>query len=250
MRGAGQSRPVNVTIVVPCYNEEKRLDATLFRSFDTAVRFLFVDDGSRDNTRQLLSQLVEGRPNLRAMSLEKNSGKAEAVRRGLLDAMSEGAEIVGFWDADLATPLSEIPRFLEIFHEKSDVDLVFGSRVKLMGRDIQRRAIRHYLGRIAATAISNVLDLAIYDTQCGAKMFRVDDDARAVFAEPFSTRWIFDVEILARYIVRARERGETILDRVYELPLMHWRDVAGSNVRASDFGRAGRDLWKIKRRYF
>jgi hypothetical protein len=158
-----------------------------------------------------------------------------------------GAEITGFWDADLATPLFELPAFLEIFEQRPEIAMVFGARVRLLGREISRHASRHYLGRFGATLISQTLGLAVYDTQCGAKLFRAGDALRDVFAQPFLSRWIFDVEILARFV---RMQGRDAVAReVYEYPVRVWHDVKGSKVKSTDFIRALRDLWKIRRAY-
>ena len=114
-----------------------------------------------------------------------------------------------------------------------------GSRVKLLGRKIDRRRSRHYLGRIFATAVSTVLGLDVYDTQCGAKLFRVTPFIRALFEHPFLSRWIFDVEIIARLIQAKRGKNLPQADRViYEFPLMEWRDVQGSKLGYGDFVRA------------
>ena len=91
---------------------------------------------------------------------------------------------------------------------------------------------------------------AVFDTQCGAKLFRVSEDTAALFAEPFCSRWIFDVELFARMIVRSRNTGPSLSGRVYELPLEKWQDVAGSNVRSSDFAKAAFELAEIYWRYF
>jgi glycosyltransferase involved in cell wall biosynthesis len=235
---------VRVTVVVPCYNEEKRLDVAAFRGFSdfNGADFLFVNDGSTDGTLDLLRS-----SNLNVLDLEHNSGKAEAVRRGIVQAMADGADVVGFWDADLATPLDEIPAFLDIFASRPNIEMVLGARVRLLGRDIQRHASRHYFGRVGATLISQTLGLAVYDTQCGAKLFRVNDTMRAIFATPFLSRWIFDVEILARFL-QLRGRSD-VVHAIYELPIKTWHDVAGSKVKSRDFVRALRDLSKIRRAY-
>ena len=234
-------------LVVPCYNEEKRLDVDAFRAYRGA-EFLFVNDGSRDGTLRVLNSLRDSDPQRFAvLDLERNSGKAEAVRRGILAAMERGAELTGFWDADLATPLSELPLFLEVFAQRPEIAMVFGARVRLLGREISRHASRHYLGRFGATLISQTLGLAVYDTQCGAKLFRAGDALRGVFARPFLSRWIFDVEILARFV---RMQGRDAVAReVYEYPVRTWHDVKGSKVKSTDFVRALRDLWKIRRAY-
>ena len=245
---------MNLTVVVPCFNEEKRLPVEAFRSFVAAhegVRFLFVDDGSRDGTLALLQRLVAELGDSRAgvLALPHNSGKGEAVRQGMKHAADQGAELIAFWDADLATPLAEVDRFVARFEERPELLLVMGSRVKLLGRDVQRRAVRHYLGRVAATAISILLDLAVYDTQCGAKMFRNGPVLRSMLEDPFVSRWLFDVELLARLRREASTAEIRVEDVVVELPLMIWRDVAGSNVKSSDFARAAADLYRIARRY-
>ena len=231
---------MQVTVVIPCYNEAKRLDVAAFRDFSRAS-FLFVNDGSTDGTLELLRSA-----NFDVLNLERNSGKAEAVRQGLMKAM-ETADIVGFWDADLATPLDEIGSFIDILAARPVTEMVLGARVRLLGRDIQRHASRHYFGRVGATLISQTLGLAVYDTQCGAKLFRVNDTMREIFAKPFLSRWIFDVEIIARFL-ELRGRAE-VVKAIYELPIKTWHDVAGSKVKGRDFIRALRDLRKIKQAY-
>jgi glycosyltransferase involved in cell wall biosynthesis len=240
-----------VEIVVPCYNEEHRLDAAAFAGYRLGghdLTFLFANDGSTDGTVRLLDELVASDPSrFRVLHLERNGGKAEAVRRGILASLDSGADYVGFWDADLATPLIELPGFTEILDARPEIEMVFGARVRLLGREISRRPSRHYVGRVGATLISSSLGLAIYDTQCGAKLFRASDDLRALFTTPFLSRWIFDVEIVARFVQRAgRER---VAKSIYELPILHWRDIGGSKVKSRDFVRALRDLWKIHRAY-
>ncbi len=240
-----------LTLVVPCYNEERRLDVEAFRGVSVDghdVNFLFVNDGSGDGTLGILESLRDSDPKRFAvLNLERNSGKAEAVRRGFIDAMQQPADYIGFWDADLATPLSELPGFLQIVAARPAIQIVMGARVRLLGREISRRPARHYFGRVGATLISSSLGLAVYDTQCGAKLFRANDTLRDVFARPFLSRWIFDVEIIARYIERLGH--DTVAGAIYELPVMRWHDVTGSKVKSHDFLRALHDLWKIRRAY-
>lgn len=240
-----------LTLVVPCYNEERRLDVEAFRGVSIdghEVDFLFVNDGSSDGTLALLESLRDSDPNRFAvLNLERNSGKAEAVRRGVVAAMTKPIDYAGFWDADLATPLSELPSFLEILESRPAIEIVMGARVRLLGREISRRPSRHYVGRVGATLISSSLGLAVYDTQCGAKLFRVNETLRDVFARPFLSRWIFDVEIIARYVERLGR--DAAAAAIYELPVMRWHDVTGSKVKSHDFLRALHDLWKIRRAY-
>ena len=246
----------HTTIVVPCYNEAARFDFAAFRRFldsplSSGARLLLVDDGSGDDTLAMLQALAAERPDqVGVLVLERNQGKAEAVRRGMLEAMHHGT-FVGFWDADLATPLEAIPAFLAILDSEPEVQWVFGARVGLLGRHIQRRMRRHYSGRAFATCVSLVLDLPVYDTQCGAKLFRIDPALHAVLERPFRSRWIFDVEMIARLKVFIAGNAPPLAQRIYELPLMRWTDVAGSKVRGRDFVRAVRELaaiwWWLRR---
>jgi dolichyl-phosphate beta-glucosyltransferase len=162
--------------------------------------------------------------------------------------LDRGAEYVGFWDADLATPLEAIPQFMEVFRTRPGIDMVFGSRVKLLGRNVRRRAVRHYLGRVFATVVSVILQLPVYDTQCGAKIFRVNQETRSLTADRFLSRWVFDVEILARFINRLGSPG-LAAERIYEYPLDTWEDVGGSKVKPGDFLVAFRDVARIYWRY-
>ena len=109
----------------------------------------------------------------------------------------------------------------------------------LMGRDIRRKAARHYFGRMFATAVSIALDLPVYDTQCGAKVMRLNASTGTLFAKPFRSRWVFDVELIARYLRLPVAPGEgPRRDRLYELVLPVWHDKPGTKLRWYDFARA------------
>jgi len=240
-------------IVVPCYNERARLQVDEFEKFlDSDQRtcvLIFVDDGSRDQTAFVLEHIRE-RHEGQVVVLHQavNRGKAEAVRYGINYAFDQHLPFAGFWDADLATPLTAIAPFLDLLTSHPELDMIFGARVRLLGRHIERHASRHYLGRAFATAASQVLKLPIYDTQCGAKLFRCTSQTRTVFAKPFLSRWIFDVEIIARYISVMKSSAEAA-QRIYEFPLESWVDVKGSKLGPRDFARAAYDLLRIRREY-
>lgn len=244
--------PPRTLVVVPCYNEAKRLPLDEFRRFladSPHVDFLFVNDGSTDSTHSILDALhAELGDRARVLGKSVNGGKAAAVRDGMLLALQSDAAIIGFWDADLATPLSAIDDFLAVFSQRAEVQMVFGARVQLLGREIHRRPLRHYLGRVFATFASMTLQLPIYDTQCGAKLFRATPALLEALKEPFLSRWIFDVEFIARFIRLARG-GERVRRWIFEFPLYQWVDVAGSKIRPSDFFVAMYELLKIARRY-
>lgn len=228
---ASTLRPV--ILVVPCYNEAERLSGQTFLDHvaeHPGTGFLFVDDGSTDATAERLTELVRRNPAaLEMLQLDRNRGKAEAVRQGVNRAITGGATFVGYWDADLSTPLEEAEEFAALLADSPQRIAVIGSRVRRLGARVERRAMRHYAGRIFATCASLVLGLAVYDTQCGAKLFRVCDEVKRAFAEPFLSRWIFDVEVLARLTAHHREGNEE--RTLYEKPLACWHDVPGSKLR-------------------
>jgi len=241
-------------IVIPCYNEESRFPAGHFSDFAAAhpdIGFFLVNDGSTDKTLAVLERTAAAHPGqVRVIDQARNGGKAEAVRSGILAALVEpGCLFAGFWDADLATPLEAISDLVAVATARPKLAMVFGARVKLLGRFVERRAARHYLGRVFATVVSIALRLPIYDTQCGAKIFRVTPEARQLFAERFCSRWVFDVEIIARHIRQCRYDMPLVERSIYEYPLTEWRDIDGSRLRPRDFFRAFFDVLTIWRKY-
>src|SRR4030095_5828098 len=98
--------------------------------------------------------------------------------------------------------------------------------------------------------VSSMLGLPVYDTQCGAKLFRVSPSTHTLFETPFMSRWIFDVEILARLIQCRRENQLPPIEKVvYEFPLLEWKDIPGSKLTYGDFFRAAFELARIYNRY-
>ena len=244
--------PPELALVVPCYNEAARLEPEAFLQFLTThpgVQLVLVDDGSEDGTGEILERMRAAAPGaVTTLGHSPRRGKAEAVRAGILAGLAQRAGLVGFFDADLSTPLQAIDDFLAVLHDRPAIEFVLGSRVKLMGRDIKRKVTRHYLGRVFASAVSLVLDLPVYDTQCGAKILRVNPATATLFASPFHRGWIFDVELIARYLRLPVAPGEPARrDRLYELVLPAWHDRPGSKLRWHDFFRAMIDLGYIWR---
>jgi dolichyl-phosphate beta-glucosyltransferase len=244
--------PPRLALAVPCYNEAARLDPAAFLQFVSAhpnVHLVMVDDGSTDATAEILARMRATAPDaVTTIQHMPRRGKGEAVRAGILAGFARDATLVGFFDADLSTPLTAIDDFLAVLRDRPAVEFVIGSRVMLMGRDVKRRAARHYLGRVFATAVSHVLDLPVYDTQCGAKILRVNAATATLFAAPFRSRWIFDVELIARYLRLPVAPGEPPRRaRLYELVLPAWHDKPGSKLRWHDFARAVVDLGYIWR---
>jgi dolichyl-phosphate beta-glucosyltransferase len=240
-----------ICIIIPCYNEEDRLPVKEFHTFLTAsdsVFFYFVNDGSSDRTLEIISDLQHTwAERTMVLNLPCNSGKAEAVRRGALEALHwKDFDYMGYFDADLSTPLSEIQLLLDNISQKEAYQIAFGSRVRRMGARVERNAARHYPSRILATLIGMSLKIPVYDTQCGAKLMKtgiVPD----IFKLPFISRWLFDVEIFARVI---RMFGLTAsLTVMIEVPLRQWIDTPGSKIRPTYLLKAPLELLKIHRAY-
>lgn len=238
-------------LVVPCYNEDARLDVAAFYRFldeTPAGSLCLVNDGSADGTLGVLQGMANARPGrVLVVDLTANVGKAEAVRHGMLKAISwQPFDYVGYWDADLATPFEEASTMVRAAEGRPGCLMVLGLRLNRLGVSVNRSAVRHYPGRVFATCASLVLGLPVYDTQCGAKLVQGAIVPR-LFDEPFRSRWIFDVELLARLrnlIGRDRMRRD-----VLEMPLSTWNGVEGSKVRFGAWLRAPLELWAIHRRY-
>ena len=242
MSSGAESRPV--VLVVPCFNEAERLPPTELAALTAHpdVGIVLVDDGSTDATAALLTRLAGELSGVTVLHLPANAGKAEAVRQGLLLALSGHPEVVGFVDADFATPATEALRLVEMMRDPTAPDVTIGSRVLLSGRTVVRNPVRHVLGRVVATYLSLTYALQIYDTQCGTKLFRADDRLREALARPFATRWLFDVELL----LRVRDDAGTPAT-VREEPLETWQDVAGSRLGPHEVRQVLQDFLALRR---
>ena len=235
-------------LVVPCFDEAARLDAAAFGRLATAARgrVLFVDDGSTDATAAVAAGIVAGAPDtFELLVLPRNVGKGEAVRQGLLAVLARGADIVGYCDADLATPPAEMARLVDVLRAEPSLHVVLGSRVAMLGTRIGRAAARHYTGRVFATAASLAVGMVVYDTQCGAKALRAGPALDAALATPFGSRWAFDVALLGRLRYGARDAPGLPEEAFREVPLTTWIDQGGSKLRPLAAIRAGLDLVRV-----
>jgi glycosyltransferase involved in cell wall biosynthesis len=240
----------DVCVVIPCFNEELRLRSADFLAFlDAHPRsaLCLVDDGSTDRTLAVLHQLQSTRPDrIIVHAVAPNGGKAEAVRAGVLHVAAPGAwPIIGYWDADLSTPLDEVDRLLAVLRDNPGCQLAMGSRVKRLGSRIDRRVSRHVLGRMFAACASGILGFPVYDSQCGAKLFR-RESADVFFRDAFLTRWLFDLEMLARL---RNAVGMAAMEMTREVPLGRWEEVGGSKLRLRDMIHVPIELLKIRSYY-
>ncbi len=229
----------SISLVMPCYNEEKRLDAAKIVTFlqsNAHIHLILVNDGSTDLTLDLLLEMQDLAPRqITVVDLAQNSGKAEAVRHGLLHAVQSGADLTGYWDADLATPLEAIADFARIAARFGDVDVIFGSRRQMLGHRIERSFKRRAVSRLCAQMARVALSMPIGDTQCGAKILRNTAALRGAVAQPFTAGWLFDVELFSRIASATAAPRHAF----YELPLSEWDEIAGSKVSGRAILRAG-----------
>lgn len=239
-----------MVIIIPCYNEYERIDKDAFVRFlnnNRACTIVFSDDGSTDNTLQLLEEIQElHRPRVHIYSLKRNRGKAEAIREAVLYSYRNGLKFskIAYLDADLSVSLEECFSIGNVLSDQ--ILFAFGSRILKIDTDIRRKRFRHLSGRIIATIISDLLGIPVYDTQCGCKV--IDRDlAEKLFEEEFISKWLFDVEIFFRIInLYSREEIRTMS---VEIPLKSWIDAGDSKVKLSYFFKMWHDFYQIKKRY-
>ena len=241
---------MKIVIIIPCYNEAERLDTNNFIDYlsqNTHLHFIFVDDGSTDNTNLIINQLISKFDSLVSLLInETNKGKAESVRLGVIESYKMNPDYVGFLDADLAAPIEEIDHLLNIIKADTKKEVVFASRIQLIGNEIKRNYFRHFIGRVFATCVSLLLKIRIYDTQCGAKIFS-KKICEVIFVERFISPWLFDVELFARLLnVYGMEKT---IQMSYEHPVSKWTDIDGSKVKPLFFLKAPFELFKIVRHY-
>jgi glycosyltransferase involved in cell wall biosynthesis len=231
----------SISIVIPAYNEEKRLPSTLDRVVEylnkTGFAFaevLVVDDGSSDGTVSQASEFARKHPCVRILRNPGNRGKGYSVRHGMLEAKGEWAL---FTDADLSAPIEELEK-LSAAADREGAPIAFGSRAidrSLVG--VHQPILREYAGRFFNLVMRAVTGLKFRDTQCGFKLFRLDA-ARAIFARQQLERFGFDVEILFL--------ADLLGYRAVEVPV-RWNDVAGSKVGTLQGLDGFADLLRIRR---
>lgn len=214
--------PPSLSLVIPAFNEERRLGETL-RQAETYLaehfpthEILIADDGSTDGTARIVEAAARANPAIRWLGTPRNEGKGAAVRRGMLAAQHE---IAAFTDADLSTPLEELPPAIEQLRD--GYAIVIGSRAHPHARlEIRQNPIREGMGKSFNRVVQLITRLPFPDTQCGFKVF-THAAARQIFPRTRIDGFAFDVEVL----VIARELGL----RVVDLPV-HWRHAPHSRV--------------------
>lgn len=192
------------------------------------VNILFVDDGSNDDTLSVIEAICLSANQASYIRLEKNFGKAEAVRRGICKMLEKQFTFIGYFDADLSTDLSVVKDMVQIMVENPKIQLVMGSRISKLGCSISRRWYRHLIGRLVTFLLDSMsLKLDAYDTQCGAKLMHANL-VQQVCTQRFVTKWLVDVEIISRMI--AKDGRENTRNYIFELPLCEWHHQSNSKI--------------------
>lgn len=230
-----------VSIVIPAYNEEKRLPSTLKRLDEyiqqrriPVCEVLIVNDGSRDGTAELVRRYAASHSYVRLLENPANQGKGYSVRNGMLQA--EGDWVL-LSDADLSTPIEQVEKLLAAAIEQK-ARIAIGSRAldrSLIG--VHQPAFREMSGRIFNFVMRTVTRLPFMDTQCGFKLYE-KEAARTVFSRQTLRGFSFDVE----HLFIARKLGL----KTIEVPVV-WNDVEGTKVGLMQGLRSFLDLIRIRR---
>ncbi len=224
-----------VGVVIPCYNEQDRLSSDEFRNFayqNLGYQLCFVNDGSTDNTLEVLEELRKGNEsNISIYNCEKNGGKAEAVRQGIQFLMQdEQFDYIGYLDADLSTDFRDFDDLVKTI-ETSNFKIISGSRISRMGADITKESARKVISKTINLIIQKILGMPFKDTQCGAKVMN-REIASTMFKKKFVTKWLFDVEIFMR--MRKHYGKKEATNMICEQPLKRWIHADGSKLSMKD----------------
>ncbi|SHI41782.1 response regulator [Aquimarina spongiae] len=224
-----------VGVVIPCYNEETRILSKEFTDFvhsNLGYHLCFVNDGSTDNTLEVLQNLAKGREDhISVYDCEKNGGKGEAVRQGVLHLSRDTQlDYIGYLDADLSTDFQDFDDLVKTI-ETSDFKIVSGSRMSRMGANITKESARKIISKTINLIIRNILGMSFNDTQCGAKIMD-REIANEMFKDKFITKWLFDVEIFMK--MRKYYGKDKAISYICEQPLKRWIHADGSKLSMKD----------------
>lgn len=227
---------MKVGIIIPCYNEENRLNSQAFlnclktySSFDLC----FVNDGSADNTIKVLKEIQTHYPKrVTVLDMKQNKGKASAIRAGARYYYGiEAIQYVGYLDADLSTDFRDFNDLVKRLKQNRKLIMTFGSRNSENQDNIERNAFRKFFSNIVKSLVYFILKLPIKDTQCGAKVFR-KKFIPVMFNTNFKSRWLFDIEMFIRLNKHFSDRD--LMQHIEEIPLKRWVHVDDSKLGLKD----------------
>ncbi|VXB21240.1 Transcriptional regulator [Flavobacterium sp. 9AF] len=224
-----------VGVVIPCYNEEKRLQTEIYKKFvekNLGYHLCFVNDGSNDSTLDIVNQLAKDHEDrISVLNCEKNVGKAEAVRLGMVHlAKNNQYDYIGFLDADLSTNFDDFQDLVNTI-SNSNFQLVSGSRMRRMGANITKQSSRAIISKTVNYIIRKTVMMEINDTQCGAKIM-TREIIQNTFQTKFLTKWLFDVEIFMR--MKKAYGTQKAKELICEMPLKRWIHADGSKLSMKD----------------
>jgi dolichyl-phosphate beta-glucosyltransferase len=233
---------LELSIVVPAYNEQLRITSFMKNLLDFSKKHLesyeiiIVDDGSTDNTYQVVKDLIRDHENTRVITYNKNKGKGFAVFQGILNAKGE---FVLFIDADGSTPPEEIMNMNKIY-KRHGYDVIIGTRIDETSSIENPQPISRKLLSLIFNIYSNLLfHLSVNDLLCGFKGFKKEVAIR-LFENLQSFRWEFDVEIL----YKARKLNYSL----YQIPIK-WKHEEGSKIKKSDPFFIFLNLFKLRLKF-
>ena len=234
-----------VAIIIPCYNEAKRLDYKNIEQLllNSNMDIFFANDGSKDNTVDIINAIIlNNSERCFLIDFEENSGKANTIYKAINKINEEQQyDFIGYFDADFSTPANEVIRLVAEL-DKRKCQFLMGSRILLLNSGIKRKYHRHIIGRIIITLINFKFKLGIYDTQCGSKLFSKTIIPKA-FDKPFYTSWLFDVEIFIRL------QKQNLLIHGIETPVYNWKDVDGSKLGWKTGFKILKELYLLNKKY-
>ncbi|WP_130735758.1 glycosyltransferase [Flavobacterium sp. J27] len=239
-----------IGVVIPCYNEAERLQSEAFKQFidkNLGYHLCFVNDGSKDNTLEILNELAaEHEERISVYNCEKNGGKAEAVRLGMLHLSKiQQFDYIGFLDADLSTNFDDFQDLVTTI-SNSEFQIVSGSRMSRMGANITKESARAIISKTINFIIRKTLGMEINDTQCGAKIM-TKEIVEKTFQTKFLTRWLFDVEIFMRMKkVYGLQQAKKL---ICEQPLKRWIHADGSKLSMKDSFKIVGQIGQIALKY-
>ncbi len=233
-----------INICVPCFNESNRLSLFLnqiqelsnLNTFqDHSIDFTFLNDGSLHDESQKMNSIIttfkSTRFNISMINFDSNRGKGAVLRDGFQVAINKNCyDIIGFMDGDGATGALELQNLILNFEKNKDLDLVIGSRWKALGYKVERTLKRHLMGRIFATLLSVIFDIPVYDSQCGAKLFKATVLNNKLLTYCYDNKWLFDTQLLITLYLSKK--------KIIEQPV-NWKDQPGSKVHIL------RDSWRM-----
>ncbi|MBS7332677.1 glycosyltransferase [Faecalibacter bovis] len=234
-----------IAIIIPCYNEELRLSKNNIQDLingNKNIKIYFANDGSTDNTKNLIDEICAEIPNCYAIHFMQNEGKSKTIYKAVhqLNAQNQ-FDYIGYFDADFSTPSNEL---LKLIHqlEIHQPNFIFASRIKTLNATINRKVHRHFIGRAILTIINIKHHLGIYDTQCGCKIFSKQMINEA-FKDKFFTTWLFDVEVFVRL------KNKNLLNQGTEFPIKEWYDVEGSKLKFTHFFKIFKEIIILYTKY-